>query len=219
VKSRVCARDLYARATLLLVPMVNPDGVDLVTGAIGEANPYYIQANRYAQYYPAIPFPSGWKANIAGVDLNLSYPAGWEEARRIKFAQGFTRPGPRDYVGPYVLSEPESRAMYDLTLGSDFALTLSYHTQGAVIYWRFLDYLPPRSREIGEAFAQASGYTLEETPYESGFAGYKDWFIQTYNRPGYTIEAGRGENPLPIEQFDEIYRDNIGILALGMSLA
>ena len=45
--------------------------------------------------------------------------------------------------------------------------------------------------------------------------GYKDWFIQTYNRPGYTIEAGLGENPLPITQFDEIYKNNLGILILG----
>lgn len=35
---------------------------------------------------------------------------------------------------------------------------------------------------------------------------------------GYTIEAGIGVNPLPISQFDEIYRDNIGILILGAVL-
>ena len=35
---------------------------------------------------------------------------------------------------------------------------------------------------------------------------------------GYTIEAGVGENPLPISQFDEIYRDNLGILVLGAVL-
>ena len=48
--------------------------------------------------------------------------------------------------------------------------------------------------------------------------GYKDWFIQTYNRPSYTIEAGLGENPLHISHFDEIYKDNIGILILGAIL-
>ena len=60
---------------------------------------------------------------------------------------------------------------------------------------------------------------MEETPYASGFAGYKDWFIQNFRRPGYTIEAGSGTNPLPLSQFDEIYRDNLGILttaALGL---
>ena len=63
-----------------------------------------------------------------------------------------------------------------------------------------------------------SGYTLEDTPFASGFAGYKDWFIQDFDRPGYTIEVGHGENPLPPEQFDEIYAKNLGILTLGLTL-
>ena len=71
---------------------------------------------------------------------------------------------------------------------------------------------------IGERFAELSGYQLEDTPFISGFAGYKDWFIQEYNRPGYTIEVGLGTNPLPLNQFPEIYRKNIGILALGLQI-
>ena len=213
------AEDLYAATTLHLLPLVNPDGVDLVTGALMPADPFYQQAEAMTAFYPAIPFPSGWKANIVGVDLNLGYPAGWEQARKIKFAQGFTRPGPRDFVGTAPLAEPENRAVYDYTRANDFRLTLSYHTQGEVIFYRYLNYDPPRATEIGRAFAAASGYALEETPYESGFAGYKDWFIQTYNLPGYTIEAGSGVSPLPLSQFPVIYRDNEGIMALGMELA
>ena len=53
----------------------------------------------------------------------------------------------------------------------------------------------------------------------SGYAGYKDWFIQTYDRPGYTIEVGQGVSPLPLSQFDEVYADNLGILVLGLALA
>ena len=56
---------------------------------------------------------------------------------------------------------------------------------------------------------------MEITPSESANAGYKDWFIKQYNRPGYTIEAGIGTNPLPLSQFNRIYNDNIGILTLG----
>ena len=59
---------------------------------------------------------------------------------------------------------------------------------------------------------------MADTPFNSSFAGYKDWFIQEFNKPGYTIEAGIGINPLPISQFDEIYNDNIGILILGAIL-
>lgn len=210
--------ELYRRTTLSLVPMVNPDGVDLVTGALTDG-PYYEQARRWAQNYPAVSFPEGWKANIAGVDLNLQYPAEWEEAKRIKESMGYISPAPRDYVGTAPLTQPESLAVYQFTLQNNFRLTLSYHSQGQIIYWKFLDYLPPRSRAIADAMGEASGYSVEETPTASGYAGYKDWFIQTYNRPGYTIEVGQGQSPLPLSQFGEIFADNLGILVLGLALA
>lgn len=153
-----------------------------------------------------------------GVDLNLQFPAGWEQAKEIKYSQGFNKPSPRDFVGYGPLTEPESLAIYNFTLRHNFSLILAYHSQGEVIYWQFQDYIPPMSLEIGEQLANSSGYSLEETPYNSSFAGYKDWFIQNYNRPGYTIEVGLGENPLPISQFNEIYNDNIRILILGATL-
>ena len=152
------------------------------------------------------------------MDLNLQFPAGWEEARRIKFSQGFTSPAPRDFVGFGPLIEPESLAIYNFTLEHNFNLILAYHTQGKEIYWQFQNYAPENAEEIGNMFSTASGYLLADVPYNSSFAGYKDWFLQEYSRPGYTIEAGIGINPLPISQFDEIYRDNLGILVLGATI-
>ncbi len=207
------ASDIYKKTTIYIIPMVNPDGVDLVTGAIKVNTAEYEYAKSIN--FPKVKFPSGWKANILGTDLNLNYPAEWEKAKEVKYSQGYTTPGPRDYVGPNPLSEPESQAMALLTNEHNFRLSLSYHTQGKVIYWKFLDYLPQNSYEIALKFGEVSGYDIENTPIKSGYAGYKDWFIQTYNLPGYTIEVGLGVNPLPISQFEEIYKDNIGILVLA----
>lgn len=212
------AQELYAAASLYIAPLVNPDGADLVTGNLTSGS-YYENAKKISENYPQFPFPDGWKANISGTDPNLQYPAGWENAREIKFSQGFVSPAPRDYVGPAPLSAPESRAVYEFTRRNDFALTLSYHTQGQVIYWRYLDYVPPCSREIGYALSDASGYSLETTPSQSGYAGYKDWFIYEYFRPGYTVEAGAGISPLPLEQFPEIYGDNVRLLSTAQILS
>ena len=209
------AQKIANTATIYMVPMVNPDGVDLVTGAIPTGSIAYEAAQNLAEFYPDIPFPNGWKANLLGVDLNLQYPAGWLQAREIKFSQGFTQPGPRDYVGRAPLNQPESRALAGYTEFIDPELVLAYHSQGKEIYWQFREYYVPGAKELGEAFARVSGYTLADAPYESSFAGYKDWFIQEFRRPGYTIEAGLGENPLPLSQFDEIYTDNLGILVIA----
>ena len=212
------ARALLDSASLAAVPCVNPDGLDLVTGDL-RGGKEFAAASAIAADYPGIAFPSGWKANIRGTDLNLQYPAGWSEAREIKFAQGFLSPAPRDYVGVAPLSAPESRAMYDFTLSYSPALTLSYHTQGSVIYWKYLNYEPAGAYAIAQAFSDVSSYAVSETPYASGFAGYKDWFLQDFDRPGYTIEAGLGDNPLPLSEFDRLYSENLGILTLGLSLA
>ena len=145
----------------------------------------------------------------------MQFPAEWQKAKEIKYSQGFTSPAPRDFVGLAPLIEPESKAIYNFTLLHNFDLILAYHTQGQEIYWNFQNINPPNGYEIGEKFAKASCYLLTEVPYNSSFAGYKDWFIQNYNRPGYTIEVGLGTSPLPLSQFDKIYSDNLGILVLG----
>lgn len=210
------AVDLFRNATLYMVPLVNPDGVDLVNGVVqGE---YYQSARAIAQDFPAIPFPSGWKANISGVDLNLQYPALWEQAKEVKFGQGFTKPAPRDFVGTAPVTAPESKAVYDFTRSQSFDITISYHTQGREIYFKFLDRVPPMGLEIGQYFEMASGYRLADVPYASSFAGYKDWMIDTFDVPSYTIEAGLGVNPLPLSQFPEIYNENVGIMAYALSV-
>lgn len=178
------------------MPAVNPDGMDLVTGALeGE---FLHQAEILAANYPQIPFPSGWKANIRGVDLNLQYPAGWEEARKIKYSQGYTLPGPRDYVGPAALSAPESLALYRYTRSLDPALVLAWHTQGEVIYWKYLDFEPEGSRDLAQRLRAASGYAWEETPYASGYGDTRTGSSRTTTGRGTPLRRGWGEPPSPV---------------------
>ena len=204
---------LYRRCTLDIVPMLNPDGADLVTGALGEGCPAYAQARAIAARFPHIPFPSGWKANIQGLDLNLAYPAQWERARQIKHAKGFCCPAPRDYPGPAPLAAVESAALYRRTIAADYQLVLAYHTQGRLIYW---DFEGRGDYALAQKMGAASGYSVELPPAESSAAGYKDWFIQSFGRPGFTIEAGHGRNPLPLCQLNEMFHENLPILLLAL---
>lgn len=206
-------RNLWNRSSIYIVPMVNPDGVDLVLYWPNYTNPAYQQASELNK--TGSPLPRVWKANIKGVDLNLNYPALWEREHELEIEQGITGPAPRDYGGPSPLSEPESSAMVNFTRQHNFKLVIAYHTQGEVIYWQFENLAPSRSLPIARTFARASGYEISEGPAEASYAGYKDWFIQDFRKPGYTIEVGQGVNPVPVSQFNTIYNQNEEILLLG----
>ena len=118
-------------------------------------------------------------------------------------------------MGRFPLSQPEVQALYDYTERIDPYIVIAWHSQGEVIYWQYGGIAVPGARELAEQFSERSGYALEDTPYASSFAGYKDWFIQRYRRPGFTIEVGTGENPLPVSQFDAIYTASLPILVTG----
>ncbi|MEI4770969.1 M14 family zinc carboxypeptidase [Psychrobacillus sp. FJAT-51614] len=200
---------LYTQTTLSIVPMVNPDGVNLVINGPPANEPW---RSRVIEWNNGSSDFSGWKANIRGVDLNDQFPAEWELER----ARNPKTPGPRDYGGESPLSEPEAIAMADLTRRRDFARVLAFHTQGEVIYWGFQDLEPPETEVLAMEFSRVSGYEPIQT-IES-YAGYKDWFIQDWRRPGFTIELGTGTNPLPLTQFDEIYEETLGIFLTALYL-
>lgn len=212
------AAALFENAMLYVVPMVNPDGIDLVTGAITPDEPEYRAARAIAADYPELPFPSGWKANLQGVDLNLNYPAGWERARQIKASRGYGAPAPRDYPGERPLDQPETSALAAYTCCIRPELVLAYHTQGSVIYHTYDGVCLPCADALARELAAASGYALEPVPPESANAGFKDWFLERFRRPGFTVEAGLGENPLPLSQLDEMYARNTPILAAALAL-
>ena len=197
----------YEQVSLSIVPMVNPDGVNLVLNGPPNEEPWrsrVVEINNGSRDF------SGWKANIRGVDLNNQFPARWEIEKERKPQQ----PEPRDYPGEKPLSEPESIAMAELTRRKDFSRVLAFHTQGEVIYWGFENLEPPEAETIVNEFARVSGYTPVRTV--DSYAGYKDWFIQDWRRPGFTVELGTGVNPLPISQFNEIYQETLGIFLAGL---
>ncbi|WP_077213966.1 M14 family metallopeptidase [Bacillus dakarensis] len=197
---------LYQNVDLSIVPMVNPDGVDLVlNGPPQEMRQQVIDINEGSTDF------SNWKANIRGVDLNNQYPANWEIEKERKEPKA---PAPRDYPGDAPLTEPEAVVMAELARENIFDTVLAFHTQGEEFYWGYEGLEPPESRLLAEEFQRVSGY--EAFRYIDSHAGYKDWFIQEFRKPGFTIELGKGTNPLPLSQFNEMYEKVLGIFLASL---
>jgi g-D-glutamyl-meso-diaminopimelate peptidase len=198
----------YQEVTLSIVPMVNPDGVDLVLNGPPTREPYrsdVVEINNGSLDF------SNWKANIRGVDLNNQYPAKWEIEKERKEPKA---PAPRDYPGDAPLTEPEAIAIAELTRQRNYSRVLAFHTQGEEFYWGYEDLEPPYAEVIANEFERVSGY--KSVRFIDSHAGYKDWFIQEWRRPGFTIELGEGVNPLPLTQFDEIYEESLGLFLASM---
>ena len=138
-------------------------------------------------------------------------------AKQIKAGLGFDRAAPRDFPGNQPLDQRETAALAAYTACIRPDILLAYHTQGRVIYPGGRDLDPPGAEALAEQFSEASGYAVEDVPPESSNAGFKDWFLRRFHRPGFTIEAGLGENPLPLSQLPQLIRENEPLLAVALA--
>lgn len=179
------------RGGVWVVPLSNPDGALLsetgLSSAPESAREELVRLNGGKRDF------SLWKANAEGVDLNVNFDAGWGEGAQNVFVAGS-----ENYVGARPFSAPESRALKEFTLSVRPAFTLSLHTKGEVIYWRFRQ--PPlraaRDKRLAKILAESVNCPLGESPNSAG--GYKDWCVQALKIPAFTLEAGSEKLRHPI---------------------
>lgn len=195
----------YDRVTFDFIPMLNPDGVDIcIHGTMNEnIIPIVKEMKKEGKTF------NDWKANARGVDLNRNYDAGFNEYKKV--AQN-RKPSYAYYAGLSPESEPETSVLATFTRQNNYEMILSYHTQGEVIYRDYQGYVPPKGEYYAEKFSKISGYILDTPEIQAASAGYKDWFIDYFQRPGFTIECGRGENPLSIMQYPSIVEKTFPII-------
>lgn len=192
------------------LPMMNPDAVeisqrDLLGGRQQEIYRQDLSAGRTGEGPEG--YARRWKANALGTDLNRNFPAGWE------LLEGPRVPSSENFRGEAPFSAAETRVLRDYTLRYPFAVTVSYHASGSVIYYEYGKKQPVNrlSRSLGEAVAAVTGYPMEGSAGLAG-GGYKDWAMGSLGIPSLTIEIGRGEAPLRAEEARDIWARNREVL-------
>lgn len=202
----------YRSASVYFCPMVNPDGVNLCINGLTDNIPLPIRTRLIGANKDSKDFVGKWQANIRGVDLNHNYDAAFAKGKFYEGQLGIFTPAPTRYSGESPESEPESQAVAGFTRSLSPDIVLAYHSQGEVIYYDFEGKATPRAKQMAKDLSELSGYGLDESDGMASCSGYKDWVIQEFYIPAFTIEVGLGENPLPLSQFDKIFDDNLKIL-------
>lgn len=206
------AKALESRG-LFLVPAVNLDGIDLVLGGTARAGDYEAAVKEISG-----GDLSNWQANIAGVDLNHNYDAGFALLQQMEREQGIIGPSPRQYGGESPHSEPETQAVVKLCRTLRPNKAVAFHSQGEEIFYQYGEHTPKKAGLMAEILASSSGYRLVKQEGLASHGGMKDWFIQEFHRPGFTVELGKGKNPLPITDLPSIYHRVKEMLMLGVIL-
>ena len=195
---------LYSSRSIHIVPMLNPDGVDYQINGVSKDNVIYervMKMNGNSEDF------SKWQANARGVDLNHNYNCGFSEYKRLELEAGISGGAPTRFSGNMPESEPEVASLCNyLRFNDNIKGIITLHTQGEEIYYGVAPD-DTRSKRIGATLSRLSGYKLAAANGMAAYGGLSDWCSSVLKRPSFTVECGKGENPLPLSDNFKIYAD------------
>lgn len=192
---------LFRSRTIHIIPQLNVDGADIQINGPGEC----ILKDRLIAMNNGEDF-SHWQANARGVDLNHNYDAGFYEYKKLEAEEGILGGCPTRFSGEAPESEPEVASLCSLLkFNENISMVLTLHSQGEEIYYSSGGITTPRSFTIAKLMSKMCGYKLSEADGLAAYGGLTDWYIREIGKPSFTLECGKGENPLPLNMYFEIY--------------
>ena len=204
-RQRVCGIypcDLLDGYTLSVLPMLNPDGVEYQIHGVGEENPL---RERVLEMNDGSDDFSSWQANARGVDLNHNYNAGFAEYKKLEAENGIRKGAPTRYSGESPESEVEVAALCNwIRFSAPLRGVMTLHTQGEEIFSP-LCANRQESAITARRLSQLTGYRLSRAEGLAAYGGLSDWCAGELSIPAFTMECGRGKNPLPMRQLPFIY--------------
>lgn len=188
--------------SLVIIPCLNPDGVEIaLKGYKAEGIDIEFIKNILGDKNPK----THWQSNANGIDINHNFDAGWCLLREMEKENKINSPSYTRYGGTCPHSEEETAAIAAFCITYQPRTLYAFHSQGEEIFYNYGKNTPYRSKLMAQILSSSSGYKLQNAKGLASHGGLKDWFIEKFHRPGFTIEIGRGKNPLNIDKLDKIY--------------
>ena len=198
----ISTRFLNEARKIYIVPMLNPDGVEYSIHGVCRDHILY---DRLVKMNDGCEDFTKWQANARGVDLNHNYNSGFEEYKLLERELGIFGGARSKFSGENSESEPETSALCNFVRFQAPEMVITLHSQGEEIYYTSGERCAPNSLSVGQIISRMTGYKLSKPEGTAAYGGFTDWFIEEFNKPSFTLECGKGENPLPFSDFDDIY--------------
>jgi len=187
---------------IYIVPVVNVDGHDIVTSG---QDPRWRKNARDTDSNGVVNFTDG-------VDINRNYDFNWAHG-------GSGDPSSERYRGPFPFSESEPRALALFAQQKRFVLSITYHSQGEVIYYPWTwggrkapddALLTEIARGLAGSIPTMRGDSSYKAEYGAGLVGQS--YPWLYGRAGtfdFVVETGKGASIFPPYEVEGIVQANL----------
>ena len=188
---------------IFVVPVVNVDGYEVVTSG---RDPRWRKNTRDTNGNGVL------YEFTEGVDLNRNYDFNWAHG-------GSGDPASERYRGPYPFSESETIAIARLSRENHFLLSVTYHSQGEVIYYPWVwgerhapddRLLTEMARGLAGSIRTMRGDTCYKAEYGAGLVGQTyPWFYGSEGTFDFVVETGNGAAILPPGEVAGVVKANL----------
>ncbi len=207
---------LLSTRRIILIPMLNPDGVEYHLHGVSEGNVLY---DRLRSMNDGNEDFSDWQANARGVDLSHNYSVGFAMQKEKERREGILGGAPMGFAGESSESEPEVGALCNyLRYHRDIRAVFDLQTTGETIEYASHGRTAPRSQSMAKALSDFSEYRLAPMENEGEFGRLSDFCIVERNLPAFTVRCGKGEAPLPLSEAFYLYTRLRKMLFLSLTL-
>lgn len=172
VKELMECGDFPEDKSLFVVPVLNPDGVEI---SLGREVYFEVPADFRAELF---------KNNARNVNLNANFPYLFSKVPQSR--QGGEGPA----------SEPETKALVNLCEKESFASAIALHARGNCIFWRdFGNGEVKGDFKLARSLSKACGFDLvSPTRNASDYSGgFENWFRCRFRRPALCVELVKDE--------------------------
>jgi len=182
---------LFSERRIIVVPMLNPDGVSYTAKGVSPHNPI---CDRVLKMNGGEDF-SSWQANARGVDLAYNFNAGFGGGKVCGNEIGSG--APEGFGGEYPESEPESAALCRLLrfLGQDLLGLIELRLGTGEIRCSCQHKLSAKTTAAGRILGRATGYRLIDPEKTAPRGSVSDWCIEKLSRPAYRVDCDAAKYP------------------------